>query len=139
MSTMSIPAHAPQRRDPRPLYYPQLRSRGFTDDGRSVIFHLRVNSLPRPGEPRPLPDAFMSLAVRSSLAEHVDDPDPFFSEPRRLLRPGGHLCMCTTKLLSCFGPSFPPSPAATARGSRAARLASRAVQSTRSDHAERAG
>jgi SAM-dependent methyltransferase len=56
-----------------------------------------------PGAPWPLADASVDLAVSNSVLEHVDDPDLFFSELRRVLRPGGHLCLRTTNVFSYFG------------------------------------
>ena len=56
-----------------------------------------------PGASWPLADASVDLAVSNSVLEHVDDPDLFFSELRRVLRPGGHLCLRTTNVFSYFG------------------------------------
>jgi SAM-dependent methyltransferase len=51
----------------------------------------------------PLPDASVDLAVSDYVLEHVEDPDLFFSECHRVIRPGGYLCMRTTNALSYFG------------------------------------
>ena len=51
----------------------------------------------------PLPDSSVDLAVCDYVVEHVDNPDQFLDESRRVLRPGGYLCMRTTNLLSYFG------------------------------------
>lgn len=51
----------------------------------------------------PIPDASVDLAVSDYVLEHVEDPDLFFSECRRVIRPGGYLCMRTTNALSYFG------------------------------------
>lgn len=56
-----------------------------------------------PGGPWPVADASVDLVVSNSVLEHVEDPDHFFSELRRVLKPGGHLCMRTTNVFSYFG------------------------------------
>jgi SAM-dependent methyltransferase len=50
-----------------------------------------------------LPDASVDLAVSDYVLEHVENPDLFFSECHRVIRPGGYLCMRTTNALSYFG------------------------------------
>jgi len=55
------------------------------------------------GRAWPLDDESIDLAVSDYVLEHVDDPQLFFSECRRVLRPGGILCMRTTNVLSYFG------------------------------------
>ena len=57
----------------------------------------------RPHEAWPLEDASIDLALSDYVLEHVDDPRLFFSECRRVIRPGGLLCMRTTNVLSYFG------------------------------------
>jgi SAM-dependent methyltransferase len=57
----------------------------------------------RPHEAWPLEDASIDLALSDYVLEHVDDPRLFFSECRRVLRPGGLLCLRTTNILSYFG------------------------------------
>jgi SAM-dependent methyltransferase len=47
------------------------------------------------GERWPLDDASVDLVVADHVLEHVTSPDRFFSECRRVLRPGGHLCART--------------------------------------------
>jgi SAM-dependent methyltransferase len=51
----------------------------------------------------PIPDGSVDLAVSDYVLEHVENPDLFFSECRRVIRPGGYLCMRTTNALSYFG------------------------------------
>ena len=51
----------------------------------------------------PLQDASIDLAVSDYVLEHVDDPDAFFAECHRVLRPGGYLCLRTTNAASYFG------------------------------------
>ena len=57
----------------------------------------------RPHEAWPLEDASIDLALSDYVLEHVEDPRLFFSECRRVIRPGGLLCMRTTNVLSYFG------------------------------------
>ncbi|HEX8318902.1 class I SAM-dependent methyltransferase [Longimicrobium sp.] len=56
-----------------------------------------------PAKPWPLPDASVDMVVSNFVLEHVADPSLFFSELRRVLRPGGKLCMRTTNVFSYFG------------------------------------
>ena len=51
----------------------------------------------------PLSDASVDLVVSDSVLEHVQDPDLFFAECRRVLRPGGTLCIRTPNALSYLG------------------------------------
>jgi SAM-dependent methyltransferase len=51
----------------------------------------------------PIPDASVDLAVSDYVLEHVENPDQFFSECHRVIRPGGYLCMRTTNAMSYFG------------------------------------
>lgn len=46
----------------------------------------------------PLPDSTAELVLCDSVMEHLDDPTPFFSEARRVLKPGGSLCIRTPNL-----------------------------------------
>lgn len=43
----------------------------------------------------PVEDASVDLIYSSYVLEHVDDPDTFFREAWRVLRPGGYLCLRT--------------------------------------------
>jgi SAM-dependent methyltransferase len=61
-------------------------------------FHLIA-----PDRPWPLPDASVDLAISDYVLEHVEDPEAFFAECRRVIRPGGYLCMRTTNAMSYFG------------------------------------
>jgi SAM-dependent methyltransferase len=72
---------------------PEARHNPFVDE-----FHL-VSA----DRPWPIPDASVDLAVSDYVLEHVENPDLFFSECRRVIRPGGYLCMRTTNALSYFG------------------------------------
>ncbi len=51
----------------------------------------------------PLPDATADLCVTDYVVEHVRHPEKFFSECRRILKPGGYLCIRTTNLMSYVG------------------------------------
>jgi ubiquinone/menaquinone biosynthesis C-methylase UbiE len=44
----------------------------------------------------PVDDASIDAAVSDFVLEHVEDPALFFSECRRVLKPGGYLCLRTT-------------------------------------------
>jgi SAM-dependent methyltransferase len=47
------------------------------------------------GERWPLGDAVAGLVVCDNVLEHLPDPDAFFAEARRVLEPGGSLCLRT--------------------------------------------
>ncbi|HET6229105.1 MAG TPA: class I SAM-dependent methyltransferase [Longimicrobiaceae bacterium] len=51
----------------------------------------------------PLDDASVDLCLCDWVVEHVADPDAFFSEAARVLRPGGHLCIRTSNAASYVG------------------------------------
>ena len=71
---------------------------GAKDNPLIDEFHLI-----EPDRAWPLADASVDLAVSDYVLEHVEDPDAFFAECRRVLRPGGYLCMRTTNAMSYFG------------------------------------
>lgn len=48
----------------------------------------------------PLEDASFDLVVSDFVLEHVRDPELFFAECHRVLKPGGHLALRTTNALS---------------------------------------
>lgn len=48
----------------------------------------------------PVPDASIDVAVADCVLEHVADPPAFFGDARRVLRPGGVLCLRTTNAWS---------------------------------------
>lgn len=43
------------------------------------------------------------LCLSDNVLEHVSDPDQYFSECSRVLKPGGYLCIRTPNVLSYFG------------------------------------
>lgn len=51
----------------------------------------------------PIDDEAVDLAVADFVLEHVTDPDAFFAEARRVLRPGGMLCLRTVNVRSYLG------------------------------------
>ncbi len=51
----------------------------------------------------PLLDESVDLVFSDYVLEHLPEPAFFFSEARRVLHPGGHLCLVTPNLLSYFG------------------------------------
>lgn len=51
----------------------------------------------------PLADATADLCLADNVLEHVESPDNFFAECRRILQTGGMLCIRTPNLLSYFG------------------------------------
>ena len=51
----------------------------------------------------PVDDEAVDLAVADFVLEHVADPAAFFAEARRVLRPGGMLCLRTVNVRSYLG------------------------------------
>lgn len=51
----------------------------------------------------PIDDSQADMCISDNVLEHVADPDHFFSEVRRILKPGGHICIRTPNVLSYFG------------------------------------
>ncbi|MCP4645039.1 MAG: methyltransferase domain-containing protein, partial [bacterium] len=50
-----------------------------------------------------LDDRSVDTCICDTVLEHVEDPDLFFTEAARVIRPGGHLCLRTPNVLSYFG------------------------------------
>lgn len=55
------------------------------------------------GERWPLEDEIADLVICDFVLEHVTDPQAFFGECRRILKPGGVLCLRTANVRSYFG------------------------------------
>jgi SAM-dependent methyltransferase len=51
----------------------------------------------------PVESASVDLALADFVIEHVEDPEAFFSEARRVLKPGGVLCIRTINVASYLG------------------------------------
>ena len=50
-----------------------------------------------------LDDQSVDTCICDTVLEHVEDPEQFFAEAARVIRPGGHLCLRTPNVLSYFG------------------------------------
>jgi SAM-dependent methyltransferase len=55
------------------------------------------------GERWPVESETVDVCLSDNVLEHVADPDQFFSECRRVLKPGGSVCIRTPNVLSYFG------------------------------------
>jgi SAM-dependent methyltransferase len=53
--------------------------------------------------PWPVEDASIDVCVSDYVLEHFEDPDLFFSECQRVLKPGGYLFFRTSNLISYLG------------------------------------
>lgn len=51
----------------------------------------------------PLDNETVDLVMADSVLEHLKDPEAFFSECRRVIKPGGYLCLRTTNALGYVG------------------------------------
>ena len=71
---------------------PQARSNPFVDEFRPIS-----------DRNWPVDDATIQLCLCDFVLEHVDDPDHFFAEIRRVLCPGGYVCIRTPNASSYFG------------------------------------
>ena len=56
----------------------------------------------QPDAPWPVETGSVDVVVSDYVLEHVEDPDMFFAECRRVLKPGGFLCIRTTNAISYF-------------------------------------
>jgi len=55
------------------------------------------------GDQWPVPDQSVDLGISITVLEHVENPDAFFAELRRVIKPGGYLCLLTGNVLSYGG------------------------------------
>jgi SAM-dependent methyltransferase len=55
------------------------------------------------GDSWPVESESVDICISDNVLEHVTDPDQFFAECQRVLKPGGHLCIRTPNVLSYFG------------------------------------
>lgn len=51
------------------------------------------------GTPWQIASESIDIALSDAVLEHVENPDLFFSEIQRVIKPGGYLCMTTTNIL----------------------------------------
>lgn len=51
----------------------------------------------------PIEDSSIDLCLADFVVEHVANPDEFFAEALRVLKPGGHLCLRTSNAISYVG------------------------------------
>jgi SAM-dependent methyltransferase len=51
----------------------------------------------------PLPDESIDIAICDAVLEHILNPDIFFSECNRVIKPNGYLCIKTTNILNYIG------------------------------------
>lgn len=71
---------------------PQASANPFLDEFRLID-----------GERWPVDDHSVEMCICDYVLEHVANPAHFFSEFRRVLKPGGYLCIRAPNLLSYFG------------------------------------
>jgi SAM-dependent methyltransferase len=55
------------------------------------------------GNTWPVEDASIDLALADFVVEHIPDPDAFFAEAARVVKPGGHICIRTINVHSYLG------------------------------------
>jgi ubiquinone/menaquinone biosynthesis C-methylase UbiE len=55
------------------------------------------------GKTWPVENASVNLCLADSVLEHIEDREAFFAECRRVLHPGGYLCLRTPNIFSYFG------------------------------------
>ncbi len=51
----------------------------------------------------PLDDKSVDVCICDNVLEHLENPEVFFSECRRVIKQGGYLCIRTPNILSYFG------------------------------------
>lgn len=55
------------------------------------------------GERWPVESSSVDICLSDNVLEHVADPEQFFSECQRVVKPGGYVCIRTPNVLSYFG------------------------------------
>jgi SAM-dependent methyltransferase len=76
--------------------HPEIRVVGIDPDPEAAVNEwVREFHPMRPGEPWPVPDESIDLAICRYVVEHVEDPDAFLADVRRVLRPGGRFLFLT--------------------------------------------
>lgn len=55
------------------------------------------------GDCWPVKDETVDLCLCDNVLEHIESPERFFDECRRVLKPGGYLCIRTPNVMSYFG------------------------------------
>jgi SAM-dependent methyltransferase len=73
--------------------------------GIDVDKHITENPFvdeyrPIEGDRWPVEDGQVDLCLSDNVLEHVSDPDRFFAECRRTIKPGGYLCLRTPNALN---------------------------------------
>jgi len=71
---------------------PTARENPFIDE----FYFLRGSSWP-------LDDSSIDLCLADCVIEHVTEPDVFFAECMRVIKPGGYVCIRTTNVYSYIG------------------------------------
>lgn len=46
----------------------------------------------------PIASESIDIAISDSVLEHIENPDLFFAEIQRVIKPGGYLCLTTTNI-----------------------------------------
>ncbi len=76
--------------------HPEIRVVGIDPDPEARVNELIHEFHPmEPGKPWPVADGSIDLAVCRYVVEHVEDPNQFLGDVRRVLRPGGRFLFLT--------------------------------------------
>src|SRR5882672_1760891 len=68
-------------------------SEKMLDQARKQVSSTRVQFMQAPGEALPVPDGAADVVFMSMVLHHFADVAAVAGECRRILRPGGHLCI----------------------------------------------
>lgn len=96
----------PLRRNLRVLRGKAARVIGLDVDAPAAARNRAIDEFHplEPGAPWPVGDASADLILSDCVLEHLPDPEAFFSEARRILKPGtGLLCIRTPNVWSYVG------------------------------------